>query len=70
VYLLLSETTLFISLIFLWNSNEAINEVQLDINEGADVVIIKPALSYLDIIYKIKERFNIPIIAYNVSGEY
>ena len=52
------------------NSNEAINEVQLDINEGADVVIIKPALSYLDIIYKIKERFDIPIIAYNVSGEY
>ena len=52
------------------NSNEAINEVQLDINEGADVVIVKPALSYLDIIYKIKERFDIPIIAYNVSGEY
>ena len=52
------------------NSNEAINEVQLDINEGADLVIIKPALSYLDIICKIKERFNIPIIAYNVSGEY
>ena len=52
------------------NSEEAINEVQLDINEGADVVIIKPALSYLDIIYRIKERFNIPIIAYNVSGEY
>ena len=52
------------------NSEEAINEVKLDINEGADVVIIKPALSYLDIIYRIKERFNIPIIAYNVSGEY
>ncbi len=52
------------------NSEEAINEVQLDINEGADVVIIKPALSYLDIIHRIKERFNIPIIAYNVSGEY
>ena len=52
------------------NSYEAINEVQLDINEGADVVIVKPALSYLDIIYKIKERFDIPIIAYNVSGEY
>ena len=52
------------------NSEEAINEVKFDINEGADVVIIKPALSYLDIIYRIKERFNIPIIAYNVSGEY
>ena len=52
------------------NSEEAINEVQLDINEGADVIIIKPALSYLDIIFKIKKRFNIPVIAYNVSGEY
>ena len=52
------------------NSEEAINEVKFDINEGAEVVIIKPALSYLDIIYRIKERFNIPIIAYNVSGEY
>ena len=52
------------------NSNEAINEVRLDLNEGADVIIIKPAMAYLDIIYKIKEKFNIPIIAYNVSGEY
>tara|TARA_B100001093_G_scaffold7687_1_gene7489 strand:- start:455 stop:1444 length:990 start_codon:yes stop_codon:yes gene_type:complete len=52
------------------NSEEAINEVKFDINEGAEMVIIKPALSYLDIIYRIKERFNIPIIAYNVSGEY
>ena len=52
------------------NSDEAINEVRLDLNEGADVIIIKPAMAYLDIIYKIKEKFNIPIIAYNVSGEY
>ena len=52
------------------NSDEAINEVRLDLNEGADIIIIKPAMAYLDIIYKIKERFNIPIIAYNVSGEY
>ena len=52
------------------NSEEAINEVRLDINEGADVVIIKPAIAYLDIIYRIKQKFNIPIIAYNVSGEY
>ena len=52
------------------NSNEAINEVKLDINEGADIIIIKPALSYLDIISKIKNKFNIPIIAFNVSGEY
>ena len=52
------------------NSEEAINEVKLDINEGADVIIIKPAISYLDIIYRIKQKFNVPIIAYNVSGEY
>ena len=52
------------------NSDEAINKVRLDLNEGADVIIIKPAMAYLDIIYKIKEKFNIPIIAYNVSGEY
>ena len=52
------------------NSEEAINEVKLDLNEGADVIIIKPAMTYLDIIYKIKDRFNTPIIAYNVSGEY
>ena len=52
------------------NSEEAINEVKLDIDEGADVVIIKPAISYLDIIFRIKQKFNIPIIAYNVSGEY
>jgi porphobilinogen synthase len=52
------------------NSEEAINEVKLDLNEGADVIIIKPAMTYLDIICKIKDRFNTPIIAYNVSGEY
>ena len=42
----------------------------MDIKEGVDVIIIKPALSYLDIIYKIKSKYNIPVIAYNVSGEY
>ena len=52
------------------NSNEAIREVDLDIKEGSDVIIIKPALCYLDIIQKIRKKFNIPIIAYNVSGEY
>ena len=52
------------------NSNEAIREVELDIKEGSDVVIIKPALCYLDIIQKIRKKINIPIIAYNVSGEY
>ena len=52
------------------NSNEAIREVGMDINEGADMVMVKPALPYLDIIYKIKKKFNIPIFAYQVSGEF
>jgi porphobilinogen synthase len=52
------------------NSNEALREIEQDISEGADIVMIKPALSYLDIIYRAKEKFNIPIAAYNVSGEY
>tara|TARA_Y100000589_G_scaffold184488_1_gene174803 strand:+ start:928 stop:1905 length:978 start_codon:yes stop_codon:yes gene_type:complete len=52
------------------NSFEALREAETDINEGADVLIIKPALSYLDIIYKVKSKFSIPVIAFNVSGEY
>ena len=52
------------------SSNEALREAEMDIKEGVDVIIIKPALSYLDIIYKIKSKYNIPVIAYNVSGEY
>ena len=52
------------------NSDEALREVELDINEGADIVMVKPALSYLDIIRRVKERFGVPIAAYNVSGEY
>ncbi len=52
------------------NSNEALREVELDINEGADMVMVKPALSYLDIIRRIKDNYNIPIVAYNVSGEF
>ncbi len=52
------------------NSNEAIREVALDIKEGADMVIVKPGLPYLDIIEKIKNKFKIPVIAYQVSGEY
>ncbi|NYT52320.1 MAG: porphobilinogen synthase [Candidatus Vesicomyosocius endoextente] len=52
------------------NSNEAIREVGLDIDEGADMVMIKPGLPYLDIVYRIKQNFNIPIFAYHVSGEY
>jgi porphobilinogen synthase len=52
------------------NINEAIREVQLDIEEGADIVMVKPALPYLDVIREVKNRFNMPIAAYNVSGEY
>ena len=52
------------------NSNEAIREVELDVFEGADIVMVKPALSYLDIIYRIKTEFKMPTAAYNVSGEY
>ncbi|PMP77311.1 MAG: porphobilinogen synthase [Sulfurihydrogenibium sp.] len=52
------------------NRLEAIREVQLDIEEGADIVMVKPALAYLDIIRDIKNSFNIPLAAYNVSGEY
>ena len=52
------------------NSDEALLEVQLDLDEGADFVMVKPALAYLDIIYKIKKKFNVPVFAYNVSGEY
>lgn len=52
------------------NGDEALREVQLDIEEGADIVMIKPALPYLDIIYRVKQTFNIPIAAYNVSGEF
>ncbi|MEK7376051.1 MAG: porphobilinogen synthase, partial [Candidatus Margulisiibacteriota bacterium] len=52
------------------NTLEALREVELDIKEGADIVMIKPALPYLDIISKVRDRFNTPIAAYNVSGEY
>jgi porphobilinogen synthase len=52
------------------NSDEAMREVALDIEEGADVVMVKPALPYLDIIRRVKDRFQIPVAAYNVSGEY
>ena len=52
------------------NREEAINEVRLDIKEGADIVMVKPGISYLDIIRDIKNNFNIPISAYQVSGEY
>ncbi|WP_034601365.1 porphobilinogen synthase [Clostridiisalibacter paucivorans] len=52
------------------NSDEAMREVDLDIQEGADIVMVKPALSYLDIIRRVKDNRNIPIAAYSVSGEY
>lgn len=52
------------------NSDEAIREVMYDIEEGADIVMVKPALSYLDIIRRVKDNFNMPLAAYNVSGEY
>lgn len=52
------------------NSDEALREVEEDIEEGADIVMVKPALAYLDIIYRVKQRFNIPVAAFNVSGEY
>ncbi len=52
------------------NSDEAIREVELDVFEGADILMVKPALSYLDVIYRIKNEFKMPTAAYNVSGEY
>ena len=52
------------------NSDQAIAEIALDIEEGADIVMVKPALAYLDIIYRARQRFDCPIAAYNVSGEY
>ncbi|NPA68317.1 MAG: porphobilinogen synthase [Chlorobi bacterium] len=52
------------------NSDEAVREIELDIIEGADIVMVKPALSYLDIIRRAKDNFNIPVAAYNVSGEF
>jgi porphobilinogen synthase len=52
------------------NSDEALREVELDIQEGADIVMIKPALAYLDVIYRVKQEFKYPVAAYSVSGEY
>ena len=52
------------------NANEALREVELDIREGADIVMVKPAMAYLDIVYRVKEKFGYPVAAYNVSGEY
>ena len=52
------------------NPREALREIELDINEGVDIVMVKPALAYLDLIAETKRRFNIPVSAYSVSGEY
>ncbi|AHF07203.1 porphobilinogen synthase [Desulfitobacterium metallireducens] len=52
------------------NGNEAMLETALDIEEGADLIIVKPALAYGDITYRTKQRFGVPVVAYNVSGEY
>ena len=52
------------------NAEEALREVALDIQEGADILMVKPALSYLDVIHRVKTEFQVPVAAYNVSGEY
>jgi porphobilinogen synthase len=52
------------------NAREAMREVEMDVNEGVDIVMIKPALAYLDLIAETKKRFNVPVSAYSVSGEY
>ncbi len=52
------------------NGDEALREVELDLREGADLVMVKPALAYLDIIHRVKSRFGVPVAAYNVSGEF
>ncbi len=52
------------------NSDEALREVALDLEEGADIVMVKPALAYLDVVRRVKDRFGVPVAAYNVSGEF
>jgi porphobilinogen synthase len=52
------------------NGDEALREVALDLEEGADIIMVKPALAYLDIIRRVKDRFGVPVAAYNVSGEF
>jgi len=52
------------------NGREALYEVDLDVNEGADIIMVKPALSYLDIIQRVRDRIDLPVAAYNVSGEF
>ena len=52
------------------NTDEALREVEMDLNEGADIVMVKPGMPYLDVIRRVKERFGVPVAAYQVSGEY
>lgn len=52
------------------NGHEALREVTLDISEGADIVMVKPALAYLDVIARVRDESDLPVAAYNVSGEY
>jgi len=52
------------------NGTEALREIALDVEEGADIVMVKPALAYLDVIRRVRERFDVPLAAYAVSGEY
>jgi porphobilinogen synthase len=52
------------------NSDEALREVALDLAEGADMIMVKPAMAYGDIIRRVKDRFGVPVAAYNVSGEF
>lgn len=52
------------------NAREAIREASSDVTEGADLLMVKPGLAYLDVIYRVRERFSLPVVAYNVSGEY
>ena len=52
------------------NSNEALHEIALDLSEGADMVMVKPGLPYLDVIKRVKDKFDVPVFAYQVSGEY
>ena len=52
------------------NSDEAIREVAMDVEEGADLIMVKPALPYLDVIWRVRNSFDLPLAAYNVSGEF
>jgi porphobilinogen synthase len=52
------------------NSDEAMREIALDVEEGADIIMVKPALFYLDVVYRAKQQFKMPLAVYNVSGEY